>query len=407
MTKYMLMQQPSSKSPIDEYLLEIYPENLEILLITGKDSKRIQFHEKTNVVYLDDYFSEESFGQICEIVESFKPDFIASNSEKDVYRVSCLRSLFNIKGLKSNFGIMFRNKVKMKHMFKMAGIPYTPFCHPFSIEEVLDFQSSNGKIVLKPISGAGSVGVEIFESNEAIINFFKNKGKLFDLFSGNIIVEKFIDGDVYHIDILSYRNEPLLILPSKYFHPPHKYLYKNIGGYLLDEESSDYNILKGFSEKLMGILPKDECVSTIHFEVLRDSEGNFFAGEIAARSGGGMIKDNIKQSYNIDISLAGYDLWISPENLLKQLSKKRDKLSYAYFMVTSEEYDVEKLGDITLENNKLWISENQSTEQASSSVDAKAGILLQGKNEQDILNQIDIIERRIKKENFYENSHNK
>ncbi|CAM5682080.1 ATP-grasp domain-containing protein OS=Lysinibacillus sphaericus OX=1421 GN=LS41612_11480 PE=4 SV=1 [Lysinibacillus sphaericus] len=39
MIKFLLMQQPSSTSLIDHHLFEMYKGNLEIVLITGKESK--------------------------------------------------------------------------------------------------------------------------------------------------------------------------------------------------------------------------------------------------------------------------------------------------------------------------------------------------------------------------------
>ncbi|CAM5682103.1 ATP-grasp domain-containing protein OS=Lysinibacillus sphaericus OX=1421 GN=LS41612_11480 PE=4 SV=1 [Lysinibacillus sphaericus] len=94
----------------------------------------------------------------------------------------------------------------MKSLFEMANIPYTPYCHPYSLEEIVDFQNEHKKIVLKPISGAGSVGVEIFENSEEILKYFKNHGNVMDLINGSYILEKFINGNVFHVDVLSYKN---------------------------------------------------------------------------------------------------------------------------------------------------------------------------------------------------------
>ncbi|AHN24187.1 MULTISPECIES: ATP-grasp domain-containing protein [Lysinibacillus] len=396
MIKFLLMQQPSSTSLIDHHLFEMYKGNLEIVLITGKESKRKVFHNNTKVVHLNNYFAEEAFKEICDVIEKFKPDFIASNSEKDVYRVSCLRSLFNIQGLKSNFGIFFRDKVKMKSLFEMANIPYTPYCHPYSLEEIVDFQNEHKKIVLKPISGAGSVGVEIFENSEEILKYFKNHGNVMDLINGSYILEKFINGNVFHVDVLSYKNNPLLIIPSKYVNPPHEFLQKNIGGVLLQESSMEYKILKEYSEKIYSVLPEEQYITAIHFEVFQDEYGNFYAGEVAARTGGGMIKDNITQKYKINISLASYDLWISPKQLEKQIGEKENNLSYGYFMITSDAYCVEKLNKEEFEIEKLWIADKAINKHATSSVDAKAGMLLKGENEKEVIRKINNIESILK-----------
>lgn len=397
MNKMIILQQPSSTSLVDNYLFESHSNDLELVLITGKGSKRKDYHKNTRVVILEDYFAEESFGEICKIVENFNPDFISSNSEKDVYRVSCIRSLYNIIGLKSNFGILFRNKVKMKILFKMADIPNIPYCHPFSIEDILDFQKKYKKVVLKPISGAGSVGVVIFERQEDIKNHFKNNSIIKELFIGNYIVEEFIDGDVFHVDVLSYRNNPLLILPAKYVNPPHEFSHKNIGGVLLDEHSPEHQVLEKFARDIFNVLPENEYITAIHFEAFRDEKGNYYAGEVAARSGGGMIKDNISQKYDINLSLTSYDLWISPKKIEKDLNKSQNKLSYGYFMITGDTYDVNILNKEDFEIEKLWISDDKSKNQAVSSVDAKAGILLKGGNEKEVFKRIREIENAIRK----------
>ncbi|MFI5083573.1 MAG: hypothetical protein ACHQCE_21070, partial [Streptosporangiales bacterium] len=41
-------------------------------------------------------------------------------------------------------------------------------------------------------------------------------------------------------------------------------------------------------------------VSALHLEFYRTSDGEFQAGEVACRSGGGLIKETIRRTYGID-----------------------------------------------------------------------------------------------------------
>ncbi|WP_170181389.1 hypothetical protein, partial [Lysinibacillus varians] len=94
--------------------------------------------------------------------------------------------------------------------------------------------------------------------------------------------------------------------------------------------------------------------------------------------------------------LASYDLWISPKQLEKQIGEKENNLSYGYFMITSDAYCVEKLNKEEFEIEKLWIADKAINKHATSSVDAKAGMLLKGENEKEVIRKINNIESILK-----------
>ncbi len=308
--RVLVLQQPSSVAPFEAWLQEAAPD-VEVRLISGAGTERADDTIAPGVrrELLDDYHAPETTRRIFEVCAEWRPDVIFSNAEADVLRAAEARTLFGIEGTTSSAAVLYRDKVLMKQLFEgisvdgveIAPVPYRA---PTSGADVLAACEELGPVVLKPRDGAGSVSVQVLRTpDEAAGLLAAQPALLFELHRSRLILERFIEGAVYHVDILVRDGAPILISPSRYLHPPHLFARYNVGSVMVDTEgphSADYRFLRRYAEALTARVGKAHRPNILHLEMYRTPQGRFLAGEVACRGGGALIKESMRHTYGVD-----------------------------------------------------------------------------------------------------------
>lgn len=307
MMRVLVLQQPSSRSPVDRWLKEVEPA-ADILLLTGEGAKRSadQLHPETHVVHLRDYYAASADAEIIRLCAEFEPDRVVSNSESDVMRAAEARTLLGIPGQSSASAIMFRDKVRMKTLFNDAGIESVPYREASCTEDLLSALDHWGIMVVKPRDGSGSEDVHVIESIDDLRReCIRRPSFLRSLHEGRLMAEQYVEGTLFHIDVGLAGRHIGLVSISRYVALPHTFRDADIASVMVDEEDVDFSALKAIAERLVSSLPPEHCVPVMHLEVFKTPEGTYLAGEVASRLGGALIKDGIKHSFGIDLS------WVS------------------------------------------------------------------------------------------------
>lgn len=204
MKRILVLQQPSSVSPVDHWLLAETSE-IEIVVITGVDSKRqpFEYAPGVHVISMNDYRSEETTAQIMNTTKEWKPHCILSNSEQDVQRAATARSTYGIESTNADFALLFRDKLRMKELFEQAGVRAVNYTDSQSVDGLRQALKIHGTIVIKPRFGTGSQKVRVVRSMDELASILSSDHAFLNkLHSHQLIVEEFIDGVVYHVDAL-------------------------------------------------------------------------------------------------------------------------------------------------------------------------------------------------------------
>lgn len=301
------MQQPSSSSPIDHWLSAAAPDaDIRILSADGTRREDSELAPGVTRVLAENYFSDDATAELFRICQTWAPDRILSNAEDDVMRVAEARTLFGVAGQRSASAVRFRDKVQMKQLFLDAGLEIVPFFPVQCVDDVLNAVESLGTVVLKPRRGSGSCGVHVInDASETRRICSGNPDVIRDIAEGALMAEKYIEGDVYHVDIALRDEEMLLVSPSRYLAPPHLFRQVNVASAMLDAATDDYDALVGAAGSLVSEVA-GTGVSILHLEMYKDVEGRFLAGEVACRLGGGLIKESIRHAYGVDMSRTSY-----------------------------------------------------------------------------------------------------
>ncbi len=301
-------------------ILRLPPENIQV--IAKASSVSPEDLEKNRSRYgaihlIEDYdHSADVTLKLEEIFASgFKADRITYTSELDVVRARVAAHRHGlIGGMPKEDILVYRDKSIMKKYATSKGILTPDFASVSCIDDILGFikdyniQQENGDfvppIVLKDDFGVGSEKIFIFKNRDELNHYLTDNSKVFGTQpTSRLIVEKFVQGRVYHIDaLIGEQGDVLFVWPSLYMDPPLAVVNegKSRGDYVMRPNNSLTLRLNDYAKSLMGDFPTLPG-GAIHLEVFVTPEDDILLCEIAARVGGGRLSDTWMQAFGFSI----------------------------------------------------------------------------------------------------------
>lgn len=294
MSILILSKTAYAKSPFDTWLKEL---NEDLVILSSERRKKDYMHymhaeffdhyEKTPLIEL----------RALNLYKSLPFRTVIATSEFDILRASRIRNYLGIEGQSYDSANAFRNKIIMKTILKEGGLPVPSFRAVTSVIDICEFSEHHGfPIVVKPVYGSGSSDVFILKNEIDIMKFAQSEIKF------NLEVESFIKGEMYHIDGFIVDNEIRFIWPSKYINGCLAFQDKSFNGsFLLDESNPLFNRLNMFVKKALILLPTPRNTS-FHAEVFHTFTDELVFCEVACRTGGGLIRETIKECFDLDLT---------------------------------------------------------------------------------------------------------
>lgn len=289
---------PHERSPYEEFL----KKSGEDLILLTSDEYIQDFNEK-------DYIHIESFEnyrnnnlieyRAIELYKKYQYHTIIANAEADIVRAAKLREYLGLDGQHVNSANQYRDKVTMKQIANQYGLPTPPFSAIDDSFDLIHFiEQHQLPIVLKPRSGVGSRDTYVISNQEEL------KSLLIKGIPIHYMAEKFVQGDVYHVDGIIHNGEIVFICASKYLNEPIKYHNKGyLGSYVLDPTNPLALRLYKMTEQLISVMDTPQN-TTFHAEWFHTPHNEIILCEIASRTGGGKIVQNIYESYQIHLDQA-------------------------------------------------------------------------------------------------------
>ena len=239
-----------------------------------------------------DEFSIER--KVIEINSIMKIDKIYCYSEEDLIVAGRLRDHLGIDGQSFSSAVYFRNKNLMTNLMNENGMLVPEFSTIESYIDIYNFIGINGfPVIIKPVDGAGGINCHILRD--------ANDLERIDIQSkGDYIIQKYIDGIVYHIDALVQNNEIKYIYCSEYINNCLSYKNnKSVISAQLNPDSILSKKLCEYGKNTIKLFPTpSNCL--IHLEVIVDNNEKIYFCEIASRLGGGRIRECIINEFNFD-----------------------------------------------------------------------------------------------------------
>jgi hypothetical protein len=226
--------------------------------------------------------------------------------EFDVITAALAREHLRLPGMDSAQSRVFRDKLAMRMRAREAGLAVPDFVPLFNFQEVGEYM---GRVpppwVVKPRSDVSSSGIRRLEESEQVwraIDALDAREALQDR-SSYYLLEKFVPGEVFHVDSLVEDGEVIFSGASRYGRPPLRVVSE--GGvfttHTVEYDSADHEELTRINAELLRALGLRRGAA--HAEFIRGAEdGRLYFLEVAARVGGAFIAETLEAA-------SGHNLW--------------------------------------------------------------------------------------------------
>ena len=144
-----------------------------------------------------------------------RPDLVIALSEYDLMAAAEVREALDVPGDRVADVVPVRDKVAMKRAVAAAGIRVPRFRPMAAVLAGGDVPWS-GPTVLKPVDGAASEHVHIFDSLAAAMGTIGREGLPGGAGADGFEIEEFIEGPILHIDGMVIDSRPAVIQASRY-----------------------------------------------------------------------------------------------------------------------------------------------------------------------------------------------
>jgi biotin carboxylase len=286
----------------ERFLQQVKKEGCRVFLLTEEKHVNEQWpRESIDEVFLmpDLSKTQDVINAVSYLFRGNQIDRIIPLDEYDVENVATLREHLRLPGMGQSQTRFFRDKLSMRMKTREGGLPVPDFSPVFNYDRLREFMTRvPPPWVLKPRTEAGSMGIKKINAAEELWRRFDELG---DQQSG-FVLEKYIPGDVFHVDTIIWDNELLFTSAQKYGRPP---MDVSHGGGIfttqtLAPDSDDAQALKTLNAHVIATLGLERGVA--HAEYIKGHEdARFYFLEIAARVGGAHISDLIEAATGLNL----------------------------------------------------------------------------------------------------------
>ncbi|HEV7377946.1 MAG TPA: ATP-grasp domain-containing protein [Pyrinomonadaceae bacterium] len=291
-----------------EFMRECKRQNARVILVTKERLLHEDWPRESldDIVALPNDASPELYTYVVsQIARPQKIDRIVALEEFDVITAGIIREHLCLNGMTSTTARVFRDKLSMRVKARAAGIRVPDFVHVLNYDELRDYMSRvPSPWVLKPRSDVSAVGIKKLDESEQVWRAIDtlDARDLMRERSPYYLLERYIAGDVFHVDSLVNNGKVIFAGVNAYGRPPMDVAHQ--GGVFISRtarhNSEDQRKLLKLNRNLIAALGLTHGAA--HAEFIKSAEdGEFYFLEIAARVGGAYIAEALEAASGINI----------------------------------------------------------------------------------------------------------
>ena len=298
----------ASEQKGNEFLDEAQNAGWHVTLVTRKKllDQPWLWTALNDVKTVEDNASQEEYVRaITNVAGSRKIDRVVGLDEFDVMTAARAREHLQLGGMTSSHALRFRDKLSMRNIATEAGILSPEYTSVFNKQEIEDYlERVPAPWIVKPRFEVSAFGIRKCETKDQVWQVLK------DLDDRNnwrdhpsqFVLERFIAGNVYHVDSIVDRGKVLAAGVSKYGTPP--FSVTHYGGVfttsIVPYRSKERRELEQLNKTLLEAFRYERGVS--HAEFLQsDEDGKFYLLEVACRVGGAYIANVLEHACNFNL----------------------------------------------------------------------------------------------------------
>lgn len=244
---------------------------------------------------------EQTLHTVAYLARTRNIDRVVALDEFDMENAALIREHMRIPGMGLTTTRYFRDKLAMRKKaakLEIANMRIPEFCHVLNYDDLKHYMANvPAPWVLKPRGDASAIGIRKIKSAEELWPILDRLGDRQSYF----LLERFVPGEIYHADGITYDREICYAAVHKYGQPPMQLM--NEGGVFttrtLDRATEESRQLTRIHAELIPALGLVHGVTHTEFIHSRD-DGQFYFLETAARVGGAYIADVMEQASGIN-----------------------------------------------------------------------------------------------------------
>jgi biotin carboxylase len=288
-----------------EFMRECKRQNCRVLLLTSESIAKNDWpRESLDEIFLipddnkkwklDDVVKGVSFLARTEQIDRIVPldDF-------DLETAAALREHLRVPGMGETTTRYFRDKLAMRLRASEAGIPVPEFIHVLNYERLHDFLARvPPPWLIKPRFEASATGIKKLNSPDEFWTVIEELGDRQSYY----VLERYVPGDIFHVDSIVSEKEILFAAVHKYGTPPLDVSHD--GGVFttstVPRGSTDERALLDVNDKVLKTKGLVRGVS--HTEFIKGREdGRFYFLETSARVGGANIVELVEAANGLNL----------------------------------------------------------------------------------------------------------
>lgn len=296
----------SSYEKGQEFLRQAKREGWKVLLLTSKSLEHADWPKDhiDAVYYIQDKNKEwhmpDVISGVSYLARTERIDKIVALDDFDVEKAATLREHLRIGGMGETTARYFRDKLAMRMKARDTGIRVPDFVGILNYDVIREFIATvEPPYVLKPRLSAGAIGIKKIHSAEELWRRIDELGDQQSYY----LLEKFVPGDIFHVDSILVDKKVIYSIVSKYGLPPMEVSHEGrvFMTRTIPRGSTDETALQELNRSVLPSLGLVQGVS--HTEYIKShADGSLYFLETSARVGGAHIVELIEAA-------TGMNLW--------------------------------------------------------------------------------------------------
>ena len=288
-----------------EFMRECKEQGWRLLLLTSESLKNASWPQESidKTFYIHDrnkdWEMKDVIYGVSFIAREEKLDRIVALDDYDVEKAAALREHLRIPGMGDTTARYFRDKLAMRERASDVGIPVPEFLHVLNHDQINNFaEKASFPIIVKPRMQAGAYGLKKVQNKDELWDCINKLGDEQSFF----LMEKFVSGNIYHVDSIIYENEIRFALASQYGKPPFEVAHSGrvFTSRTVRRSSETEQKLLEMNEKVIKAMGLVRGVSHTEF-IEAASDGKFYFLETSARVGGAHLADLVEAASGINL----------------------------------------------------------------------------------------------------------
>ncbi len=287
-----------------DFMRQAKEEGCKVLLLTSQSLQGAPWPKESidEIFYMPDVNKEWNIDHMINAVSFLareeQIDRIVALDDFDVEKAARLREHLRIPGMGETTARYFRDKLAMRMRAQEVGISVPPFVHVLNYEKIKKFfVEVVPPYVLKPRMQAGAIGIKKINNEKELwqnLNILGDRQSFF-------LLEKFIDGNIYHVDSIIVNREVLFAIASRYGLPPMEVAHQGrvFSSSTMKRGSKDERTLIRMNDELLKSLGLVKGIS--HSEFIKGANGKFYFLETSARVGGANLAELVYHATGVNL----------------------------------------------------------------------------------------------------------